>query len=141
MARFLLDDIVAPLAASEAPATEVIESILKTFCDAIATHPDHVRVWLGWGVSRRAGVREPFKAFYRLCVLAMAQLIERGQPDSSIEPALEVDAAARVLVGLAHMIVQMKFSGSRRDDITHTVHSLVHGYLAGHGARTRTLRT
>ena len=67
----------------------------------------------------------------------------------SIESTLDVEAAARVIVGLAHMIVQMKFAGSTRGDITHTIQSLLRGYLVGHGGAAvspatpvrRTLRT
>ena len=135
IARFLLDEIVAPHAAHAAPAPIVIEGILITFCDAIDTHPDHVRVWLEWGVSRRAGVWELFQSFYRRSLQAMGRLIERGQAQGSIETTLDVEAAARVVVGLAHMIVQMKFSGSTRADIVHTIHSLVGGYLVGHRDR------
>lgn len=132
VARFLLQGIVAPLAGGEAPAPLVIESILMTFCDAIDSHGDHVRVWLEWGVSRRQDVRARFQDFYRQSLRAIAAVVERGQGEGSIEASLEVDVAARVIVGLAHMIVQMKFSGSPRDEVVHTVHSLVHGYLVGH---------
>lgn len=136
ISRFLLEDIVAPHAAQSEPAPLVIERILMTFCDTIDTHPDHVRVWLEWGVSRRAGVCDLFQSFYRQSLLAIARLIERGQAEASIAATLEVDAAARVIVGLAHMIVQMKLSGSTREEVTHTVHSLVRGYLVSHGDRS-----
>ena len=100
-------------------------------------------------MSRRAAVWELFRGFYRRALLAIAQLIERGQRAGSIESTLNVAAAAPVIVELAHMIVQMKFSGSTRGEITHTIQSLLRGYLVGHGAAAvspatparRTLRT
>ncbi len=149
VARFLLEEIVAPHVANADPAPVVIERILMTFCDSIDTHPDHVRVWLEWGVSRREGVWDLFLIFYGRALLAMSELIQRGQSEGTIESTLDVEAAARVIVGLAHMIVQMKFSGSTREAITHTIHSLVRGYLVSHvggpvplaAAVTRTLRT
>ena len=58
IARFLLDDIVAPHAISPDAAPLVVERILMSFCDGIDTNPDHVRVWLEWGVSRRPAVWE-----------------------------------------------------------------------------------
>lgn len=133
VSRFLLEDIVAPHTGSHAPAPVLIERILMTFCDAIDTHPDHIRVWLEWSVSMRDGVWDTFLEFYRSSLAAMTALIDRGKAQGTIEAALDTDAAARVIVGLAHMIVQMKFSGSTRTEITHTVHSLVHGYLETHG--------
>ena len=129
IARFLLEDIVAPQFDSAASAPVVIENILMTFCDAIDTHPDHVRVWLEWSVSIRAGVWDAYLVFYRQALAAIGALIDRGQAQGAIQAQIDSDAAARVIVGLAHMIVQMKFSGSARAQVIHTVHSLVHGYL------------
>jgi TetR/AcrR family hemagglutinin/protease transcriptional regulator len=131
--RFLLEDIVAPHTASNAPAPVIIERTLTTFCDAIDSHPDHIRVWLEWSVSVREGLWESYLGFYRASLEAIGHLIARGQERGEIRVDLDVDDAARVIVGLAHMIVQMKFSGSSREQVAHTVHSLVQGYLRAPG--------
>lgn len=129
VARFLLLDVLAAHAESEDQAPVVIERILMTFCDAMDSHPDHIRVWLEWSVSVRDEAWEAFKDFYRDSVGRMEKLVRRGQREGSVEAALRTRDAARVIVGLAHMIVQMKLSGSPRREIVHTVHSLVKGYL------------
>ncbi len=128
--RFLLEEIVAPILTRAESAPNLIECILMTFCDAIDTHPAVVRVWLEWSVSIREGLWDSYLVFYRKALAAIADAIERGRARGEINTETEADDAARVVVGLAHMIVQMKFSGSSRDQIDHTVHSLVHGYLA-----------
>jgi hypothetical protein len=51
--------------------------------------------------------------------------------DGSLSVGLGIPDAARVVVGLADMIVQMRFSDADRDKVIHTVHSLVHRYLEG----------
>jgi TetR/AcrR family hemagglutinin/protease transcriptional regulator len=53
VARFLLKDVVASHAHGKDSAPVAIERILMTFCDAMDSHPDHVRVWLEWSVSVR----------------------------------------------------------------------------------------
>lgn len=129
VSRFLIEDIVAPHFESTTPAPQAIEQILMDFCDAIDTHPDHVRVWLEWSVALREGLWEHYLVFYRRALDGIGRLLARGTAEGSIAPGLELDDAARVIVGLAHMIVQMRCSGSTREQVVQTVHSLIHGYL------------
>ncbi|MGE3771769.1 MAG: TetR/AcrR family transcriptional regulator [Gammaproteobacteria bacterium] len=129
VSRFLLDDIVAPHSAAATPAAVAIEQILMTFCDAMETHPDHVRVWLEWSVALRDALWQRYQKFYRGALAAIGRLLARGVDDGSIAADLDRDAAARVIVGLAHMIVQMRLSGSTRAQVDHTVRSLIRGYL------------
>lgn len=74
--------------------------------------------------------RDAYLVFYRQALAAIGALIDRGQAQGAIQAQVDSDAAARVIIGLAHMIVQMKFSGSARAQVVHPVPSLVHGYLA-----------
>ena len=136
VSRFLLEDIVAPQLAIAASAPELIENILMTFCDAIDANPDHIRVWLEWSVSIRDGLWDSYLVFYRKALTIIGALIARGQAEGAIKPHIDTEDAARVLVGLAHMIVQMKFAGSTRTQVIHTVHSLVQGYLEAHPTPT-----
>ena len=67
--------------------------------------------------------------FYRKALDGIGRLLARGAAEGSIAQHLNRDDAARVIVGLAHMIVQMRLSGSSREQVVQTVHSLVQGYL------------
>jgi TetR/AcrR family hemagglutinin/protease transcriptional regulator len=127
--RFLLDEIVAPNFDEDAPAPIIIERILMAFCDAIDTHSDHVRVWLVWSVALHEGLWDSYLEFYRAALSRMQALVHLGKRQHTIDPELDEEDAARVIVGLAHMIVQMKFSGGTREQVVRTVHSLVYGYL------------
>lgn len=128
-ARFLLEDILEPYQDSEIPAPEAIESVLMTFCDAIDSHPHQVRLWLEWSVSIREGLWDSYLIFYRRALAGVETILAKGAREKAVAEKLDLADASRVIVGLAHMIVQMRFSGSPRDQVIHTVHSLVHGYL------------
>ena len=119
--RFLLQEIVEPYLESDVPAPDSINRILMTFCDAIESHPHHVRLWLEWSVSIRKGLWDPYLVFYRAALDAIGRILARGTREGSLATSLDLEDAARVVVGLAHMIVQMRFSGSDRDQVVHTV--------------------
>jgi len=100
-----------------------------SFCDSIDTAPDYVRVWLEWSVSVRDGLWDRYLDFYRNANKGIGKIIKRGVREQSIRKNINVDDAARVIVGLAHMVAQMKFSGASRKQVARTVNSLVTGYL------------
>ena len=99
------------------------------FCDSIETHSDYVRVWLEWSVAVRGELWESYLRFHRGALDGIRRIILRGIDSGTIRGGLDIDDAARVIVSLAHMVAQMSFSGATRDQVEHTVHSLVRGYL------------
>lgn len=131
ISRFLLVDIADTGGARDAGfvATEVIARILLRFDAAIDSHPEHVRVWLEWSVAIREGLWQSYLQFYRGALDVIEDVLARGRAAGELDPALDIADAARVIVGLAHMIVQMRMSGASREQVTRTVHSLVAGYL------------
>jgi len=131
VSRFLLDEILGTHVDSSGPAPETVESILMTFCDAIDDHPHYVQVWLDWSVGVREGLWDRYLVFYRSAIDGIEAILVRGTSEGSISAELDLPDAARVVVGLAHMIVQMRFSGADRDQVVLTVHSLVRRYLEG----------
>ncbi|MDA0824534.1 MAG: hypothetical protein O3C28_19245, partial [Proteobacteria bacterium] len=80
-------------------------------------------------VSIRDGLWPSYLEFYSGARSGIRKILERGIAQSSVRHDIEIDDAARVIVTLAHMIVQMKFSGSSRDQIVNTVHTLLSSYL------------
>lgn len=137
VSRFLLDEILQPHVDSDTPAPDAIETVLMTFCNAIDDHPHHVQVWLEWSVGVRSGPWEAYLLFYERALEGIGAILARGVAEGSFAADLDVSDAARVVVGLAHMIVQMRFSGAGRDQVVHTVHSLVRRYMEGDHDRER----
>jgi TetR/AcrR family hemagglutinin/protease transcriptional regulator len=129
VSRFLLEDLLAGNDDPALAAPAAIERILMAFCDAIDSHPDYIRVWLEWSVAIRAGLWGSYLGFYRGALDGIGGILIRGVAAGAIREDIEVDDASRVIVGLAHMIVQMKFSGGSREQVVHTVHTLLLSYL------------
>ncbi|MFA7555477.1 MAG: TetR/AcrR family transcriptional regulator [Spongiibacteraceae bacterium] len=130
VSRFLLDEIVVTQFDREVKAAESIEDLLMTFCDAIDDHPDYIRVWLEWSVAVRGDIWLAYLRFYAGAIRGIKKILLRGLKDGSVAKTLDIDDAARVIVGVAHMVTHMKFAKSSRDTVQHTVHSLVSGYLS-----------
>lgn len=130
VSRFLIEDIVVSHFDQSLHATESIEDLLMTFCDAIDTHPDYIKVWLEWSVSIRGELWVSYLAFYDKAISGIKTILQRGVDEGAVAVTLDIDDAARVIVGVAHMVAHMKFADSSRETIQHTIHSLVFGYLA-----------
>lgn len=129
VSRFLLHDIVAKSVDLSLPAPQTIKQILLTFTDSIENHPHHIRVWLEWSSSMRDGLWDLYLVFYKEAIRRMKAVLNRGKRAGDVHAKVDSDDAARIIVGLAHMITQMKFAGNTRATIEHTIDSLVQGYL------------
>ncbi len=129
VSRFLLDELLAGNDDASVPATAAVRSILLAFCDSIDSEPDYARVWLEWSVSVREGLWDRYLVFHRGAIKGIRNVLKRGLREGSIRKDVNIDDAARVVVGLAHMVAQMKFSGASRKQVARTVSSLVNGYL------------
>nr|WP_279537095.1 TetR/AcrR family transcriptional regulator [Aestuariicella hydrocarbonica] len=129
VSRFLIEDIVGPHSDETDNASDSVVHILMAFCDAIDDHPDYVRVWLEWSVAVRGTLWEEYLRFYENALRGVKRVLLRGLRDGSIDRGVNIDVACRVIVGAAHMIAQMRFAGSNREQILETVTSLVNTYL------------
>jgi TetR/AcrR family hemagglutinin/protease transcriptional regulator len=129
VSRFLMEDIVKPHLDSGEAAPESIKKILLSFTDAIDRHPHHIRVWLEWSSSVRDGMWDLYLVFYKKAIKAIQRILKRGQRAGEFHAEVDTSDAARIIVGLAHMITQMRFAGNSRATVEHTVDSLLHGYL------------
>lgn len=139
VARFLIEELVEPMHRRSEPASEILEDTLVSFAACVDTHPDHLRVWLEWSTAIRDDLWLLYLEFQTRVVRHFKAAIERGQRDGTLPNALGVDDAARVLVGVGHMIALMKFAGNPQTDIQHLVHSLVQGYVARDADRRASL--
>ena len=139
VARFLIEELVQPMHQRNQPAAEILEICLISFAACIDTHPDHIRIWLEWSTAIRDDLWPLYLKLQARIVTHFKTVIRRGQRECTLPPTLGVDDAARVLVGLGHMIALMKFAGRPQADIAHVVHSLVHGYVARDSDRRASL--
>lgn len=129
ISRFLIRDVVERHFEDSASAPDIIVSILMDFCDTIDRHPDYIQVWLEWSVATRGRLWASYLEFYKRATGGVEVVLLRGAKEGTIGKKVNVELAARVIVGAAHMIAQMRFAGSSRDDVLETVTSLVDGYI------------
>ncbi len=135
--RFIVEDVVRPVVARRGPVPALLYDIAAAFAASIDTHPDHARVWLDWSTAIREDVWPRYLQFQERVFEMLKPTFERGVRDGSLHAELDCDDAVRVLVGSAHMIAQMKFTGREGAKIMHFVQTVIDGYRARAGERRR----
>lgn len=128
--RFLLEEILASFVRDKANAAASIEEVLMVFFDTIDSHPDYILVWLEWSVAIRGSIWSRYLSFYAGATKGLRKILRRGLRDGSINPELDIEDGARVVMGVCHMVVHMKFANNKRAAVQHTIHSLVNGYFS-----------
>jgi TetR/AcrR family hemagglutinin/protease transcriptional regulator len=128
VARFLTDMTVR-IHASQQAAPDIVLAHAKAFADSVDTHPDYARVWLDWSTAMRDEIWPHYLEFQENIVGVIANTIrkwqrERGTPDE------EAEDDARLLVGSAHMIAQLKFTRCAPAKVDHFLRTLVRSTLA-----------
>jgi TetR/AcrR family hemagglutinin/protease transcriptional regulator len=126
--RFLLE-MAENIHRSSTPARERVRRHVQSFADAIDAWPDHVRVWLDWSTAIREEVWPRYLAFQDIVVALVAATIERGQAEGEIPTDVDAKADARLLIGSAHMIAQMKFSDRPREELRRFIDAVLDGAL------------
>lgn len=130
VARFITEDLVAPIQAQAGAVPGLLFNTALAFADSIETHPDYARVWLDWSTAIRDDVWPRYLEFQERVIELLRATIERGKQEGTLLADLDADDAARLLVGSAHMIAQMKFTRRAQTQVTHFIQSLIDGYTA-----------
>ncbi len=118
--------------ASQRPAPELLLAHAAAFAQSVDRHPDHARVWLDW--SSAVGVDELWPRYRRMekrVVAAIAGTLARGQRDRSLSPEVEAEDGARIAIGAAYLIAQMKLSRRPQPDVARFVGALVRVLTGG----------
>lgn len=127
--RRYITGLVNAAAADEHPAPEAIHRLLMAFADSIDETPEHALIWLEWSAAVRAEIWSAYLVFHERATAGIAAIVRRGVERGEVKASLDPMDVARIVVGLAHPIAHMKFSGSSRDTIEHAMHALVGRYL------------
>jgi TetR/AcrR family transcriptional regulator, hemagglutinin/protease regulatory protein len=123
VARFLTDMTVQIHAAGR-PAPEIVLAHAKAFADSVDTHPDYARVWLDWSTAMRDEIWPQYLEFQENIVGIIANTIRRWQHERRISDE-EAEDDARLIVGSAHMVAQMKFTRCTPEKLDHFLRTLV----------------
>ncbi len=106
-----LTEMAEGIHASVGSVPDIVRDHVTVFADSVDTHPDHARVWLDWSTAIREQYWRRYIEFQERIVGLIASTLQRGQREGSVSVAIDPNDEARLVVGCAHMIVQMKLSG------------------------------
>jgi TetR/AcrR family hemagglutinin/protease transcriptional regulator len=107
------------------PATDALYEHVVTFTNSVESHPDHARVWLDWSTAVRERIWVRYLRLQERVVGIIAATIARGQREGSIAKQVDADDVALLLVGSAHLLAQLKFSGQPQERIDRFIRVLL----------------
>lgn len=126
--RSLLD-MATTIHAGRGPADAVLLEHLRAFAASVEASPSHARIWLDWSTAVRDEVWKRYLVFIERMLATVRATLERGQREGSIARTSGADDQARLLVGSAHMLALMKFSGAPEDRLEHFFRTLMDAVL------------
>jgi TetR/AcrR family transcriptional regulator, hemagglutinin/protease regulatory protein len=127
VARFLTAMTVR-IHSSGGPAPQVVLAHAKAFADSVETHPDYALVWLDWSTAIREEIWPHYLQFQEAIVAIIANTIRRWRLGHAMTDE-QAEDDARLIVGSAHMIAQMKFTRCPADKVDHFLRTLVRSTL------------
>ena len=131
VADFLLNDIASRAATQEPDPIMAIEEMLVSLARSIDTDQHIVRTWLAWSTATRHPAWPRYLAFREAACAIVAKKLNEGRALGAVSKNMIIEEAAEVVVGLAHMITQMRFTASTIVQTRLAVQHLLNGYLGG----------
>src|SRR5271166_4378195 len=108
VARFLTEMTVR-IHSGGGAAPQIVLAHAKAFADSVDTHTDYARVWLDWSTAIREEIWPRYLQFQENIVANIANTIRRWRLEHKIVDD-DAEDDARLIVGSAHMIAQLKFT-------------------------------
>ncbi|MEL0250625.1 MAG: TetR/AcrR family transcriptional regulator [Novosphingobium sp.] len=129
VSHFLLDAIGRSAIAEGAGGLCAIERILIRLARSLDEQPELAAIWLDWSTARSDDVWPEYLAFHETAQKLVKPLIHRAQADGDADSGVDAADAARVVVGMAHMVSQMYLTQRHSAEIDDAIHRLVRGYF------------
>jgi TetR/AcrR family hemagglutinin/protease transcriptional regulator len=128
VARFLTA-MAERIHASDRPAPDVVLEHARAFADSVSTRPDYARVFLDWTTAMREEVWPLYLEFQERMVVIIARTIRRWRIETGRGGAADAEDDARLIVGSAHMVAQMKFTRVPHDKLDRFLQTMVRDAL------------
>jgi AcrR family transcriptional regulator len=122
-------ELVATAVGRDLPAPEALLGLARDFAAGVDTHPDHARIWLDWSTAFGDDSWKRYRAFQTRVVRLMADVIARGQRAGTVDPDLDPEGEALLLMGAAYIVVQMKITRRDPADVERFLRTLVRSTL------------
>ena len=127
VARFLTEMAVR-IHSGGGAAPQVVLDHAQAFANSVETHTDYARVWLDWSTAIREEIWPRYLEFQENIVAIIANTIRRWRLERGIVDD-DAEDDARLIVGSAHMIAQLKFTRCPPDKVDHFLRTLVRSTL------------
>jgi TetR/AcrR family hemagglutinin/protease transcriptional regulator len=127
VARFLTEMAVT-IHSGSGDAAQLVLAHAQAFADSVDTHTDYARVWLDWSTAIREEIWPHYLEFQENIVAIIANTIRRWRVGRGITDD-DAEDDARLIVGSAHMIAQLKFTRCPPDKLDHFLRTLVRSTL------------
>jgi TetR/AcrR family hemagglutinin/protease transcriptional regulator len=127
VARFLTEMAVT-IHSGAGDAAQIVLAHAQAFADSVDTHTDYARVWLDWSTAIREEIWPHYLEFQENIVAIIANTIRRWRVGRGITDD-DAEDDARLIVGSAHMIAQLKFTRCPPDKLDHFLRTLVRSTL------------
>jgi TetR/AcrR family hemagglutinin/protease transcriptional regulator len=125
---YLADMVWSAVGAGET-VFEKLLSVVRAFAERVESDPDTMKIWLDWSTAMRDEVWPLYEDLQRRVIVHFVDLIRAGQEQGEVDPAVNPEVAAYMVVGGGHMIAQMKFTGRAPADVEEYLETLVLGAL------------
>ena len=116
---------------TQAPVPEALLAFARNFAESVDEQADHARVWLDWSTAIRDELWPRYLEFQERVVSVLAGVIRRGQREGSVARSVQPEDAARLFVGAAYVVSQMKFTHRSGAQLERLLHSLVRATVGG----------
>jgi len=113
----------------ENPASRALLDFAIAFAASVDAKPDLATVLLEWSTAVRSESWPLFLEFHRGMVARIEATIRRGQREGTIAPDLDANNAALIIIGAAHLVVQMKFSHTEPERVHRFLLALLRGAI------------
>ena len=123
------------LSATAVPAPKVLLDFAVAFAAFFDSHEDHTRILLEWSTAVREDVWPLFLEFHASMLEKLRDTIARGVAEGTIERSVDAENAALMLIGAAHLVLQMKFTGVPSERIFRFQLTLLRGALGEQALR------
>jgi TetR/AcrR family hemagglutinin/protease transcriptional regulator len=121
----------------EGKASDVAYALFWECTRRARTEPHYIRVWLDWSTAIREEIWQRYLKLWNEAAAEFKSVLDRGQRAGEIDPNLDTRMAARILLGGAHTIGVMLFSGVDDAELEALVRHLVSGALHPPAAAAR----
>jgi TetR/AcrR family hemagglutinin/protease transcriptional regulator len=128
VARFLLE-MAEEIHRREERADRLVLAHARAFAQSVDTHPDHARVWLDWSTAIGSESWPRYLEFQERMLRVVARTLERGRREGSLAADVDPLEDARLLIGAAHMVAQMKLTRSSPESVDRFLRTLVRAIM------------